>query len=354
MPQPKRILICPLEWGLGHATRCIPVIRLLLEKKAEVFIAADGQAYELLKKEFPSLEIIRLKGYAVSYPLKGSMVFKMLSSIPSILKGIRREHQDLQRIISSKKIDVVISDNRFGCYGKGTKNIFITHQLMIKSPFGEGTLKKINRHYIDKYDECWIPDLNGKENLAGDLSHIDPMPEHCHYIGPLSRFQNSKPVQGIKRYDIMAVISGPEPQRTLFERIVFEELKKSGLNSLMVLGQPSEQRSEEKVKIEMVSHLGTAEMEQALLSSDIILCRSGYSSIMDLSVLGKKAIFVPTPGQTEQEYLSKLLAEKGIAFSMAQKEFDLSVALKNTENFIGFSRSDVKEELSERIENLLN
>lgn len=354
MPEPKRILICPLEWGLGHATRCIPIINALLEKKAEVIIAADGQVYELLKKEFPQLELIRLRGYAVTYPVKGSMMLKMLVSIPSIFRGIRRERRQLQNIIADKKIDIVISDNRFGCYGKTTKNIFITHQLMIRSPFFERTLKKINWFYINKYHECWIPDHKGRENLAGYLSQREPLPENARYIGPLSRFSQTPASLTGDGYEILAIVSGPEPQRSQFESILAEELYKSGMNALMVLGIPSADKKEKKDNLTMVSHLPLQEMQTAIQYSKLVLARSGYSTIMDLAVLGKKAILIPTPGQTEQEYLAELMMHKNIAYSVPQKKFNLSNALKNSENYTGFSGTRTGEGLNERIANLLD
>jgi hypothetical protein len=176
MQQPQRILICPLDWGLGHATRCIPVIRAFLGQNAEVLIAADGRAYELLQQEFPELQFIRLKGYEIRYPSSGSMAASMLLSIPKILSGIKREHRELEKIIAEHKIDTVVSDNRYGCWNKQVKSIFITHQLMLKSPFGEGLLHRIILSHIKKYDECWIPDHAAENNLSGELSHKYPLP----------------------------------------------------------------------------------------------------------------------------------------------------------------------------------
>ncbi len=354
MNKPKRILICPLDWGLGHATRCIPIIRLLLEQNAEVIIAADKRPLELLKQEFPSLTFVTLKGYEINYPKSGSIAASMLLSIPKILNGIKREHIELDKIIDEQAIDVVISDNRYGCWSKKVKSIFITHQLMIKSPFGEKLLHKIVLNYLKKYDECWVPDVSDiVTNFSGDLAHKYPLQANTYYIGTLSRFTESE--QERFEYDVMAIISGPEPQRSIFERIISEQIFNSGLKSLIVFGIPeSRKKSEQKQNVTMIAHLNSTEMQNAILKSKIIIARSGYSTIMDLSVLNKKAIFIPTPGQTEQEYLAEMLMNKQIAFSQNQNKINLAKAIKKSENFKGLKSEMDLCILNERIKFMLS
>jgi uncharacterized protein (TIGR00661 family) len=335
MSKAKRILICPLDWGLGHATRCIPIIRMLLEQNAEVIIAADKGPLALLKNEFPQLTFVTLKGYGISYSKLLPMTLSMLLSIPKILSGIKHEHEELKKIVDQYAIDIVISDNRYGCWNNKTKNIFITHQLMIKTPFGEKALHTIVAKYLKQYDECWVPDLEGENNLSGDLSHKYPVLENAYFIGALSRF--SKKETTAFAYDIMAVLSGPEPQRSIFEKMVVEQLSKTNLKALVVCGLPSYTFSEKTVgEIKIVPHLDSKKMQEAVISSAVILSRSGYSSVMDLAILNKKVIFVPTPGQTEQEYLAKELKRKNIAFYQKQSRFDLKTALKENENYSGF------------------
>jgi uncharacterized protein (TIGR00661 family) len=354
MNKPKRILICPLDWGLGHATRCIPIIRLLLEQNAEVIIAADKRPLELLKQEFPDLKLITLKGYEINYPKSGSMTLSMLFSIPKILKGIKREHIELDRIINEEAIDIVISDNRYGCWSKKVKSIFITHQLMIKSPFGEKILHKRVLKYVKNYDECWVPDSSEqKNNLSGDLAHKFPLPTNTYFIGALSRFKAIK--QNEFEYDVMAIISGPEPQRTIFERIISEQLFNSGLKSLIVFGLPeSKKKTEQKQNVTMIAHLNSTEMQNAILKSKIIIARSGYSTIMDLSVLNKKAIFIPTPGQTEQEYLAESLMKQQLTFSQNQNKIDLAKAIKESKKYTGLIGEMNLTVLKERIKLMLS
>lgn len=359
MQKQKRILICPLGWGLGHATRCIPIIRFLLQKNAEVIIAADGRALELLKQEFPQLQFIHFKGYDITYPSSGSMAYKMMLMVPKILKGIKEEHLVLEKIISKRAIDIVISDNRYGCWNKKVKTIFITHQLMIKSPIAEFVLHKKVLSYVQNYDECWVPDLENN-NLSGDLAHKYPLPGNALFIGPLSRFVHLPSAKGTvdvenrpSCYDLMAIISGPEPQRSIFEKMVTEQVQQSNLQALLILGTPELKNKTESKNIKTISHLGIPEMQQEIINSKIIIARSGYSTIMDMAALGKKAIFIPTPGQTEQEYLAESLKNKRIAYFQKQSEFDLQQALKESENYSGFKRLEGNDLLEKRINSIL-
>lgn len=361
MPQKKRILVCPLDWGLGHATRCIPIIQLLLQKNTEVLIGGNGSSLALLKKEFPELVFIDLPGYDIQYA-NGSLALKLFLSTPKIFTAIKREHDQLEKIIREKKIDLVISDNRFGLWNKQVITIFITHQLMIKAPIGERLLYRINRYYIRKFSECWIPDLAGTPNLSGDLSHPYPLPSNAFYIGPLSRFSllkkiRTEPAFSLKdSYHVLVIISGPEPQRQLFENIILKQALSIPLNFLIVRGVTQiKQTIETRKNLDIVSHLPAVEMQEAILSSAVIVSRSGYSTIMDLSALKKKAIFIPTPGQTEQEYLAQQCMKKGYAYTETQNAFDLKRSLEKVESYKGFDGLPEMEgnELEKRLDSLL-
>jgi hypothetical protein len=361
MPQKKRILICPLDWGLGHATRCIPIIQLLLQKDAEVLIAGSGRSLALLKKEFPTLITIDLPGYDIQYS-SGSLALKIFLSTPKIFKAIGKEHEELEKIIRERKIDLVISDNRFGLWNKGVKTIFITHQLYIKAPIAERLLYRINRYYINKFSECWIPDVEGSANLSGDLSHPYPMPANAFFVGTLSRFRSLpisgvKPVLSLKKvYDVLVILSGPEPQRSIFEQIIIDQAAFIPLNFLIARGVTEiSQTLQTRNNLDIVSHLTTAEMKEAILISPVIVSRSGYSTIMDLVALKKKAVFVPTPGQTEQEYLAQRCMKMGFAYTETQGAFDLKRALTEVKAYSGFAAFKEPEEtvLEKRMDQLL-
>ena len=355
----KKILISPLDWGLGHASRCIPIIRKLLKNNFEVIIGGNGRSFQMLKLEFPQLEFLDISGYSIKYPKNKNMVWKMMLSISNILKGISKEHKTLANIIKEKNIDIIISDNRYGLWNKSAYSVFITHQLFIKCPkyisFAEPILLLINKYFIKKFDECWIPDVEDENNFSGELSHKNKSFENIHFIGVLSRFENSKQINSEIKYDIVSVISGPEPQRTIFEKIITSQLKKSKLKSLIIQGKTGEiSKFSLNKNIEIVSHLETAEFENVLKSAKLIISRAGYSSIMDYATLGIKAILIPTPGQTEQEYLAEFHKSKRNFYSVSQDKFNLQQAIEESEKYNESKRSLNSIELDKQISVLLN
>ena len=335
MKTKKRILVAPLDWGIGHATRCIPIINALISHNFEVIIASDSRPMHLLITEFPELEAIRFPGYNIKYPKFLPMSLSMLLQIPKLLLGIKKEHTVLEDIITDYKIDGVISDNRFGLFTAKVPSVFITHQLEIKSPYFIDEIRNLNYKYIKKFDVCWIMD-DEKENLAGSLSKPKFLPNNSLYIGVQSRFEK-KYVE--KKYDILGIVSGPEPQRSIFEKGLIKALKDREEKSLIVLGKPEQNSSEQIGSLSIKSHLNAKDLNTAILQSDLIICRPGYSTIMDLSRLGKKAIFIPTPGQTEQEYLAENFKKKGICFAQNQSDFDLQTAIEKSNTFTGFTNS---------------
>jgi uncharacterized protein (TIGR00661 family) len=320
----RKILIAPLDWGLGHATRCIPIIRALAANGYEVIAAAEGAQAHLLQTEFPSMQILPLAGYLVQYSrTRWGLPFTLLAQLPRLQRTIKDEHRWLDRIIDEHDIDLVISDNRYGLYSKKVPCIFITHQLTIKAPFGwiEKTLQRINYRYINRFSSCWVPDVAGELNAGGLLSHPVVLPRtKVHYIGLLSRFQTR---QSEKKYDYCILLSGPEPQRTLLEEKLLAGLSKTGGNILFVRGKPGSSEILNKTDhIEIKNHLRGVELEEALLQSEYIISRSGYSTVMELFSLQKKSILIPTPGQTEQEYLAKKLQSNQVCLCVKQDELD--------------------------------
>ena len=320
------MLVAPLDWGLGHATRCIPIITAFEAQGFVVLIAAEKDGATLLAKEFPHIKILPLQGYRVSYSKnKKFFLVKMLSQFSKIYTAVTNEYKWLDEIIKIHKIDMVVSDNRYGLYNKNCYNIFITHQLFIKTgnSFTEWLAEKINYRYINKFNECWVPDVEGKESLAGQLSHPSLLPKiPAKYIGLLSRFTTLVMNENI---DLLVMLSGPEPQRTILEEILLEQLKAIKLKTILLRGLPAEKNnifSENKL-VEIINHLPANDLNKLICSSNIIVARSGYSTVMDLAALQKKSILIPTPGQTEQEYLAKYLAEKNYCITVDQEKFNL-------------------------------
>jgi uncharacterized protein (TIGR00661 family) len=334
-----RIFISPLDWGIGHATRMVPVIREFLYLDHEVVIGADGRSYDFLHRTFPDLEIVRFPGIKIRYPAKGSMTGKMLTSLPSILKNIRNEHKLTGQLVEKYHIDLVLSDNRFGLWTNRAKCIYITHQLMIKTPWAwslpEKWLKDLHHFFINKYDQCWIPDLEGNENLSGDLSHKYTVPSNASFIGPLSRFDpvNDSGNSSQKKYKVLGIISGPEPQRSLFEDQLTEKLEDSEYPSALLRGIPGKTKKEVKGKLEIYPHLDDDDFRKLVNSSEIIIARPGYSTLMDLVMFRRNAIVVPTPGQTEQEYLANYHWEKKYFIPVEQDSIDINEIISISEKF---------------------
>jgi len=305
-----KILICPLNWGLGHATRCVPIIRRLLVEGHELLVVADGYPLVFLQQEFPSLRFIEFPSYAVYYTAGKSQVGAMIFNFPNIIKGIIQEHFWLRNLLQDEHFDQIISDNRFGMWNKRIHSVYMTHQLMVKMPiklrFFEPLVHRIHKAFINRYNECWIPDRSENGGLSGDLSHKYPLPYHAKFIGTLSRFQGLENTVPNTDFDMVAVISGLEPQRTIFEDSLILNYKNRLEKTLIVRGQPQSGNYLRHIgNVTLVSHLPDGELVAVLLGAKKIICRSGYSSIMDLDVLNclQKAEFIPTPGQTEQEYL---------------------------------------------------
>lgn len=262
----------------------------------------------------------------------------MAAQSPSILYGIYKEHRLLKKIIRDYRVDIVISDNRFGLWSKKACSVYLTHQLSIKTPekmkWAESLLYRMHQWFIKHYDECWVPDMPGRKNLSGDLSHQHPLPKNGHYIGILSRFENAnwlvKPLDGKGAPELLIMLSGPEPQRTIFENIILNELAlHAKLNAVILRGLPGmAHQSSPLPGVLIFNHLPDEEIGRLIRLAGVIVCRPGYSTIMDLATLGRNAVLVPTPGQTEQEYLARHLSADGLFYWIGQERFRLNDAIQ--------------------------
>jgi uncharacterized protein (TIGR00661 family) len=334
----KRILVAPLNWGLGHATRCIPLIHALQNHNFEPVIASDGIALELLQKEFPEIETVELPSYRITYAKKGQFFkLKMLQNSPKLIQAIKAEKKATKTIVENYKIGGILSDNRLGVYSKGIPNVFVTHQLQVLSGNTTWLSTKIHQKIIKRFDECWIPDNIGENSLSGRLSHSDGIGIPVKHIGPLSRFKKK---DAKKKYDLMVLLSGPEPQRTLLQNLLLKEL--SGFNGKLLFVKgivDGESKASESGNMVSYNFMTSKALEKALNESNIVLSRSGYTTLMDLAKLEKKAFFIPTPGQFEQEYLAERLTKLGYVPSCKQGEFKIEM-LDTIEDFSGLKSTD--------------
>jgi uncharacterized protein (TIGR00661 family) len=329
-----RILVAPLDWGLGHATRLIPVTAELLERGCEIWFAGNKVQQTLFRQEFPDMPLLNLEGYNIAYSKnRKALAWKMLFQIPRILSSIKKEHRWLKQAVKTHRFDAVISDNRYGLYHPSIVSVFITHQICIQTPFFKSLIQKWNFRLISRFTECWIPDAENENNLAGELSHSLKKPNvPVSHIGPLSRFEKTgiAPV----RDHLVVLLSGPEPQRTILETRIIDEISHYPGTAVVVRGLPSEQRIIPSTNmIKFYNHLPAKQLNEEIEKADFVIARSGYSTIMDMMKLKKKTILIPTPGQTEQEYLAGYLCNKRAVFATGQKNFSLFSALEKAKQF---------------------
>lgn len=332
----KKILVAPLNWGLGHASRCVPLIRELQRLGAQVVLASDGDALALLRHEFPELPAYELPAYGIRYH-GGNMVVDLGRQLPAMLTAIYQEHRRIGELIKALGLEGLVSDNRYGCFSRHIPCTFVSHQINIRIPVPglAGTVNLLHRQLIRRFDEVWVPDLPGEQNLSGGLSH-GPGCQGFRYVGALSRMQMlPEPL----RYDGIAVLSGPEPQRSRLEELLLAQMTTLPHRFLLVQGKTRESnRSLLKENVEVVSSLGSAALNRAIMAARLFIGRSGYSTIMDLARLGKPALLIPTPGQTEQEYLARLLDDSGLFAIQSQDKLDLPLAMSTAGSRPGLPR----------------
>ena len=318
----KNILVAPLNWGLGHATRCIPIIQELEKNGFTPILASDGVALLLLQKEFPHLQCLKLPSYKIEYVENGAnFKWKLLKNSPKIIQAILSEKKIVKKYVAKYTLDGIISDNRLGVYNKKVPSVIITHQLTVLSGRTTWISSKLHQFFIKKFEECWVPDLEKLPNLTGKLGHLKKNSLNLRYLGPLSRLEKKElPI----KYDLMVILSGPEPQRTYLEKKLKQELRLFAGKVIFIKGVvEAEQKKEQDGNITYYNFMTSTEIETAYNESEIVLCRSGYTTIMDLVKLEKKAFFIPTPGQFEQEYLAKKMERNGFVPYAKQDNFKI-------------------------------
>ena len=313
-----KILIAPLNWGLGHATRCIPLVRQYLERGDEVVLGGDGESLFLLQRHFPQLRVIQLPSLELRYAANDQQRGFYLRAIPALLRFTIADHYYLRQQLAIEHFDLIISDNRFGLFTRQTRCVYITHQLYVRLPrrlrIFQPLARAIHACVFKRYHEVWVPDFANSENsLAGELCHGGCFDTYVKYIGPLSRFASSegtpKELRRNSEYSVVAILSGLEPQRSIFEQAILERYANTPDKVLIVRGKVAEAQTKiSRNNITMVASLSDQALLEVMEQATTIIARSGYSTIMDLAVLGllHKAELHPTPGQSEQEYLASL------------------------------------------------
>jgi spore coat polysaccharide biosynthesis predicted glycosyltransferase SpsG len=331
----KNILICPLEWGLGHAGRMVPLAKRLQELNHNIFFGSGEEHLSFFRSEVPGANYIHFPGFRIGYSRYLPQYIIILLKSPVLLYHIILEHNRLKRIIRDYSIDIVISDNRIGLWNSGIKTVFITHQLRIRFPepfrFLECIGIRINRLILKKYSVCFIPDLCGDLNVSGRLSHGFRLPGNVRYIGILSRLSGLLNDVNSRSDKCTVILSGPEPQRSILKQKLTKILLSQRRPAVMLEGNPGKNYESYTLNnIVYYNHLSAFDTIRLLKESETIISRSGYTTIMELISLGCSALLIPTPGQTEQEYLAEYLSEKGWFRSLAQRDIDEHTTIPST------------------------
>lgn len=316
-----KILVAPLDWGMGHATRMVPVIDTLCTRGYDVWLAANGSAASFLKDRYPNLPLLSPPAYDIRYADK-RMFYQLMKQIPETLKVVKQEHQWLEKQVEAHQFQAVISDNRFGMWSAKVPSVFVTHQLNILSPVFKGVATGMNKQFIGKFTACWVPDGANNE-LSGELSRGELAVPH-HYLGPLSRFRNLMGEHTEKTYDVLAVVSGPEPTRSTFEKQLVDQLSNTHLKWKLLRGKPVDDTPETD---QILNHANDATFADLVKGAKLVVCRSGYSTLMDLIQFNTPLLCIPTPGQPEQEYLAQHWEKQGWCMAHNQNAMDISKAL---------------------------
>lgn len=331
-----KVFVAALDWGLGHTTRMMPIIHQLYRQNHQLVIGCSLVQKRILQEQFPKALYKSIVSYSPVFSRKPSQIVSILRFVPRFLFSVYKEKKQLQELDRHYHFDIILSDNRYGLHLPGCRNIIITHQLQIILPrrvrVFQSIINKVIHFWINKFDQCLVPDFEGDIRLSGILSgRFSKCNVDVNYIGILSRFQFIIEKKS-QVPDLLIVISGPENQRSLFEQIVEKQLAEvSGSYSyLLIRGKPGSTKTDKKG---FLNHINSEEFKYILKHTKYIVCRSGYSTIMDLVYLEKKALLVPTPGQSEQEYLARHVCSQQWFITEGQSKLNLQRAIDKLDNF---------------------
>ncbi|MCK4772422.1 MAG: hypothetical protein KAT18_05830 [Candidatus Latescibacteria bacterium] len=351
---PKKVFYAVLNMGLGHATRSLPLIREFQRKQWQVVIGCSGRSLLFLKKEVPGARFVELPDYRLEHSEKGVELARFLGRVPGLLGTIARERRTVEEIVQDDEIDLVVSDHRYGCYSDVVPSFFLSHQLKLIAPPLLRPFEPVgigfNRWFHGRYRHVIIPDIvNGNEGLlSGRLSRIRSGEGRYHFPGILSSISRREGVE--EDIDLLVSISGPEPQRTVLEQIIRSQIGEVPGRRVVALGRPeSEEIEYPESGLEIHHHLDRKQMEEYFNRSRLIVARSGYSTLMELAEVGKKALFVPTPGQTEQMYLARRFQRMEWFHAVSQQELDLARDTRIAVSYPGLPR---RFSTAETIENI--
>jgi UDP:flavonoid glycosyltransferase YjiC (YdhE family) len=338
----KKAFIAPLNWGLGHATRILPLIKYLQAKNYSIYIGAAGRSKEVLQKELHDCTFVEFPKYPIKYPHSRFFVTRfMLIIFPQMLIAMNREKRRLKKLHSLYNFDLIISDNRFSAALKSVKSILVSHQLRYKLPWPvqkmEWLPEYFNFTHFRKYDKIVVPDIERGNTFTGELSHqMRFIPtEKLFYSGILTDLVHGNKTSS-NTIDYFVIISGPEPQRTKFEKLIFNQLQKLDGRVVVTLGKPEKNYKIRMGDAQIYTYLNREKISYFMGKADFIISRPGYTTVMEMIDLGKRGLFIPTPGQIEQEYLAKHFSEMNWCYSSSQYKLDLTEDIRIARTYSGF------------------
>lgn len=330
----KKILLSPLDWGLGHTTRCLPLARQLQTLGAQLYFAGTETQIAIFRKSVPEATFLPLEGYNVRYAQsRQGFMPKLLRQLPGIFQTIQKEHQWLLEMAAKHRFDGILSDNRYGLWHPQIPSVFLTHQPGLKTGFGpaaDAFFARFHQKLMRRFGEIWLVDGPHFPGLSGDLAHPAHLPQSSRYIGLLSQFWGEISGNSTPKNSLVILLSGPEPQRSILSQKLWEQVKEfPEIPVIFIEGKAdAPTRKPSSPNVQWAAQCDAAVLQPLLRSARFVVCRSGYSTLMDAAVLGLKLILIPTPGQTEQEYLGKSLFQAQKALCFRQEAFDLKAALE--------------------------
>ena len=356
-----KVLYGVCSWGLGHATRSLPIIRKLIDEDANLTIISHGNALKFLKDELRGKEVrfFDIKDYPIPVSeTKGAFIAKSIMYWPRFMQRMNRGIKFVARLSEKEKFDVIVSDGRYDIYSRRIPSFLITHQVRILNPFKlrlfEYGSEIFNLFFLKRFVKFIVPDYEDSDNLSGKLSHDLKLirKDQLSYVGVLSDFRR----RNLKRdIDLLISLSGPEPQRGILERIIMNQLSKIDGKIVFTLGRPDRRISKDMGNVKVYSIVDRDKREELMNRAKMVMARSGYSTIMDLAVIKTKALLIPTPGQTEQEYLAKYHMEKGNFYHVEQENLNLERDLEKAKGFTGITRDcDTEKSVEKVLEEITN
>lgn len=356
--KPTKVFVCPLSWGLGHATRCIPIVEALQKLGAEVILSGNGASGVLLQKRFPELPFLELPFHEVKLHGHLPAWLSVTYQLPRLMYDLLLEKKVAHKVASEYNVDIIISDNRYMLHSTAVTSVLITHQLHIMLPFLfkpiEPLLTLIVRALASPFQQIWVPDFKGKESISGALSHgWLCRKKGVSYIGPLTRFRQPLPPNRTEPGKVVAIISGPEPSRSTIQKELARQAAANDILLTMICGNPQSSMVEKNGSVTLFSHLPDDELVKELASAEVIITSAGYSTVMDLWALNCHAVLLPFPGQTEQRYLARYLTARGAHLGMTMTNFNLKDAITHFSNAQFKKRGKCPIDIHSTVANLL-